>query len=79
MGEWISVKDRLPDTPLQSDRYRYSADVLIVQSGCIFIGSYCSTETSWSEQSGSRASVTHWQPLPAPPEPIAEAETGGKA
>jgi hypothetical protein len=61
MSEWISVEDRLPD--LNNDRY------LI----CIRFpnGTKCVREALWHYGKflgESLESVTHWQPLPEPPE-----------
>ena len=58
---WISVKDRLP----------FRGDYVIIQGGC----GYLSREDVWftlMEGSPHRPiqwEVTHWMPLPDPPEP----------
>lgn len=66
MNEWISVEDRLPE---KDGRYlcRYgfgSIDYLI--TGCL---SYIATdqEPHWQHASMGLI-VTHWMPLPEPPE-----------
>lgn len=65
MSEWISVKDRLPE---------YGVPVLVVYRGTVQYVTYSRDIGEW------RASccddfdpmpgrfVTHWMPLPAPPE-----------
>ena len=60
--EWISVKDRLPER----------LDVVIVQGGIAY---YLPDEEAWMTITGERWpgrpivwNVTHWMPLPEPPE-----------
>lgn len=80
MSEWISVKDRLPELP-EEGSYP-SVHVLVARrySQCWAVG-----EAAWVHQRGAGTvkariprwerggriyeGVTHWQPLPAPPEP----------
>lgn len=58
MAEWISVKDRLP---------RNSNTVLCVtKNGRPFVSKYNYAWSRWAV-SGS-VKVTHWMPLPEPPE-----------
>lgn len=68
MGEWVSVKDRLPDTVII---------VLTCTSGGI-VDTAWRTEMSdppgaWDSFSGRRGfnldDITHWMPLPEPPHP----------
>lgn len=73
-GEWISVKDRLPRT---------GEAVLVVWSGTVQSIAYkrtgrgfgCSDGYEWEtacsvdgDEAIPDAEVTHWMPLPAPPE-----------
>jgi len=58
---WISVEDRLPKLPTRT----YDWFLVVVSDGLesdITIATY-STETSWS-----RTNITHWRPLPKPPD-----------
>ena len=62
MSEWISVKDRLPDT---------SKRVLIcLLEICVTEGHYNHGKKLWrmhNEMRGEVLSVSHWMPLPDPP------------
>lgn len=62
--KWISVKDRLPETESRCLVIRYDAvtktsfrDILWFDKG-----------TWWNRIFGGEYSVTHWMPLPEPPE-----------
>lgn len=62
---WISVEDRLPCTEGEL--------VIAFGSGNTFIGFYDKTFVKWRDihMYSPRFEVTHWMPLPAPPqEPI---------
>lgn len=56
---WISVKDRLPE---DADEY------LIVVDGKTYFGFYSTAFDEWWRDNQVVYGVTHWQPLPAPPE-----------
>lgn len=66
VGKWISVKDRLPD----------SFDVVLVYSDGFISISWRETEKRkngivgwhWNSYPDSFGYVTHWMPLPEPPE-----------
>jgi hypothetical protein len=64
MNEWISVKDRLPE---KSGAYLVYSPEVPVEAGNVW-------DCSFYEVNGKDLSfatgynVTHWQPLPAPPE-----------
>jgi hypothetical protein len=59
---WVSVKERLP---------KHDNDVLMVVDGVegkfIYIGHY---NRWWWLDDSTTYNVTHWQPLPEPPETI---------
>lgn len=63
MNEWISVKERLPD------RFEY---VLVYCKGLrrdIFVSyGYRYDDTGWYVDGIYTTVVTHWMPLPEPPE-----------
>ena len=63
---WRSVKDELPD----------NVDDVLVYCGPqeIYIGYYNKRSNGWRTNDGDHIySVTHWQPLPAPPADKGEA------
>jgi hypothetical protein len=55
--KWISVSEHLPEIP-EAD-----GEFLIVVDGKLVKRSWFHTECGWDY-----SSVTHWMPLPAPPE-----------
>jgi len=58
-GGWISVEDELPD----------DYELKLVTNGAIHgIAYYHSNGNSWQYQTQTIFNVTHWRPLPAPPE-----------
>jgi hypothetical protein len=57
MNEWISVKDRLPE----------DGDVVVTYSVPNRRISHCECLKSYVTQYGNYAEITHWMPLPAPP------------
>ncbi len=67
MGEWIAVEDRLPAPYIEVAIMRKHAD-RPVECG------YMSRDHMWTVWGvGSADGVTHWQPLPAPPQPAGRA------
>jgi hypothetical protein len=88
--DWISVKDRLPET---SGEFSESAKLLVYGEKQIGLGVYVDKPSSvdgkpfWRSPNicvvGRHPRVTHWMPLPALPKPLAhefEAEdTEGQA
>lgn len=68
--EWISVEDRLPDNSVEVLIWALVGGYL---SGCrrweARRGYYSTTyEPCWCLRNGMTTDVTHWMPLPAPPE-----------
>lgn len=53
MSEWISVKDKLPDT---TGNY-------LVYNGAVIYCSFLNSNKQWN----SWSDITHWMPLPEPP------------
>lgn len=85
MSEWISVEDRLPDFRALDIRVCPWTDLVLVfdkKKGVKFAscnkanGNYLSW---WTDRGDfDRCSnVTHWMPLPAPPERLVLSEIGG--
>lgn len=71
MSGWISVKDQLPEMTELYLGGPKRARVLIF-SGWVGEGSYEETlvrrTPKWKNAIGLSSPVTHWMPLPAPPE-----------
>lgn len=63
MSEWISVRERLPEpfTPVIVYRRGKSGGPMVEQ-GCYTVNGW------WKVYSSRIKSVTHWMPLPSPPE-----------
>lgn len=60
MSEWISVKDRLPSRTMKVITWNgisINMDIYSETTGLFFTGA-----------DNDRLSVTHWMPLPEPPE-----------
>jgi len=61
MNEWISIKERLPE----------SHDDMLLRDGedTYYIGWWRKDAESWDsyEHGWIRANITHWMPLPEPP------------
>jgi hypothetical protein len=88
--DWISVKDRLPET---SGEFSESAKLLVYGERQIGLGVYVDKPSSvdgkpfWRSPNicvvGRHPRVTHWMPLPALPKPLAHEfeaeETEGQA
>lgn len=62
MNNWISVKDKLPDTYTEVIVY-YPPENLYIQ------GYFEDITNSWHEIGGNKLNIspTHWMPLPKPP------------
>jgi len=67
VGGWISVKDRLPERPPNVDGLivRRKWFLAALESGVVLSLSYEFDEDRWQ---GVGSPVTHWMPLPEPPE-----------
>ena len=71
MKEWISVEERLPE-PFEV--VLIHADTEGEDRHYITIGQFCDTTGSWEDfvsvdfEFNEYENVTHWMPLPAPPE-----------
>jgi len=63
MSEWIPVSERLPE---RNER------VLVVDESGVNVGAYSPMLDDWWSLQGDRMApgpqVTHWMPLPEPPE-----------
>ena len=71
--KWRVVADELPETkPLYADGPLTSSRVLIFNGHYVTLGKYEQTFTKrifrWVDARGYVAMVTHWMPLPEPPE-----------
>ena len=63
---WISVEDRLPETGKLNGNF---SDVVLVFDGKdIMISSYCHSFSSWTNSCTILNHISHWRPLPEPPE-----------
>lgn len=58
-AEWVSVKDRLPDTE--------TTVLVCTERGHIFTSWASDVDVFWFYDEEEDDRVTHWQPLPAPP------------
>lgn len=72
MPRWISVEKRLPDEELKQFRIKYPKEEA-VEVIVVITGASESTTLYWNghcfeDLSGEPYSVSHWMPLPAPPE-----------
>ena len=67
--KWISVKDRMPDHNNEVLVYAPELDII----GPELIGNYFDDDETWTaydfHETNMNAKVTHWMPLPNPPEP----------
>ncbi len=66
VGMWISVKDRLPEV----DEYGESARVLTHDTRGVVTPNWLRKDGTWGKAWSYRAGnhVTHWMPVPDPPE-----------
>ena len=59
-SEWISVEDRLPETE--------TSVLVCTERGYIFLSWASNEDVFWFYNEDEDDRVTHWQPLPEPPE-----------
>ena len=59
-SEWMSVKDRLPETE--------NSVLVCTERGYIFLSWASNEDVFWFYNEDEDDRVTHWQPLPEPPE-----------
>jgi hypothetical protein len=58
--DWIDVNDETP---------YYNAEVLAyTEGGSVVIGYVIKLVKTWCEHDGSESVITHWMPLPEPPD-----------
>ncbi len=67
MGEWISVKDRLPENGAHVLVYCHDDPYTTIASYCETEGYGCFREIPIGHGYIYYHDVSHWQPLPAPP------------
>lgn len=61
-SEWISVEERLPETE--------TSVLVCTERGYIFLSWASNEDVFWFYNEDEDDRVTHWQPLPEPPEEI---------
>lgn len=68
-GEWISVKDRLPDIERDYGEHVFSADLLVATPDGLGVAYYCHTTKQWIDAlfQDEIIEACYWQPLPEPP------------
>lgn len=75
VGRWIPVTERLPDEELWAYQERYGQDnmeVLVMIKGAKAATTlYYDADGDFSDDNGDTWLVTHWQPMPEPPEDVA--------
>ena len=67
---WISVEERLPEVDKRYGGYEYSAELFVYDGLRRRAAYYCHTSGVWydSRYEDDTFEVTHWMPLPEPPE-----------
>lgn len=69
MPKWISVKDRLPEDVKDKEGYFINYLVYSPEYGSVDIANYIQEADMWVCL-GVPVNVTHWMPLPEPPEEV---------
>jgi hypothetical protein len=72
MSDWISVEDRLPIAEGGMTTMYEEVDVITWDGDDVIFNRFQAGRTMefWSIFVDNRDSVTHWMPLPAPPEQV---------
>lgn len=67
-NEWIDVKERLPEIGTDK-QYPYASDEVLVTNGKRKVTTAYIEHSVWIDYDGNELEfiVTHWQPLPTPP------------
>jgi hypothetical protein len=73
-GKWIAVGDRTPEIPVERQHTRFSDPVLCTDGEEIWIWGCYQREGEDAVWCYPTRTVTHWQPLPAPPTVVKKAE-----
>ena len=63
--KWISVDDKLPEPEASVLVYPYQN---VYDEDFVITGYYEPVMSSWFSERGMEIKVTHWMPLPLPPE-----------
>ena len=69
-GGWISAADRLPYAELDEylKEYNEIPEFVVMIRGAVVPTALCFDGRSWHSHDGDRYPVTHWMPMPNPPE-----------
>jgi hypothetical protein len=67
MSEWISVKDRLPEDPMQECAVLWEAFGGSLHSDIAKLNDRWNGKVLWSGQRGAHNDVRYWIPLPPRP------------
>jgi len=81
MSEWISVEDRLPISEAEMADHNYlNIEVIIATDSFVSTGYFEAGNTFnfWCEFKDIGEDVTHWMPLPEPPNPHNTGERDGR-
>ena len=63
---WIPVSERFPETNMFNDHF--SEMVLTTNGSYFYVSSWCGEGKIWTHPYIVNLEVTHWQPLPKPPQ-----------
>lgn len=65
VSKWISCEERLPDEELAEDVLFYNSGYKLCFIGMLYDRAEM---TFWDQSADTHTKVTHWQPLPQPPQ-----------